>query len=74
MSGEPSQHEVDHGELDEGLGRLEAALVVLGEPAGAAEPREGALDNPAARLHREAALALLAPDDLDPDASFGSPR
>ena len=48
--------------------------MVLGEPAGAAEPGEGALHDPAPRLDGEAPLALLAPDDLDPQALLGGPR
>ena len=63
MAGESAQHEVDHGELGEGPGRLEAALVVLRQAAGPAEPGEGALDHPAARLDGEALRTRLAPGD-----------
>lgn len=70
-SGEPAEHEVDDGERDEGFGRLEAAFVVLGQAARSAEPAEGALDHPPARLDSEALLPLGGSDDLNPDALLG---
>ena len=65
---------MDHGERDEGFGRLEAAFVVLGQAARSAEPAEGALDHPPTRLDSEALLAFGGSDDLDPDALLGGPR
>ena len=48
------QHEADHRQLDHGLGHLGQLLVVLSQPAPAAEPAEGPLRYPAARDDGEA--------------------
>ncbi len=45
--GEPSEHDFDHGEFDEGDGAFDVALVVLGQAPAVADPSEGSLDNPA---------------------------
>src|ERR687894_623939 len=66
-----SQHEADHGQADEGCGFAGVALVVSGEPAAAADPSEGALDDPALREDDEA-VPVAAADDLKlPEASAG---
>src|SRR5260221_14692677 len=73
MPAETSEHEVAHGRVDHGLARLQLVLIVLGQAAKAPQPAEGALHNPAVRLHLEAGglgLLLGALDDLDPPAEL----
>ena len=61
----------DHGggEIEEGERGGWCRLVVSGEPTAAGEPTERVLDHPAARLHGEALLILLRPDDPHRDGS-----
>jgi len=49
----------------EGFGEV---LIVLGEPAVAAEPREGSLDDPSTGLHDEAFHVIRALDDFEPES------
>jgi hypothetical protein len=45
------QHDADHGHLNEGGSDAAVALEVAGETAVAADPADGALDDPALRQH-----------------------
>ena len=49
--GEAPDGELDAGECDEGREGVGKVLVVLGQPAVSAEPREGPFDDPATRQH-----------------------
>src|SRR5579862_8181943 len=68
-SGEASEHELDHGEVDERLGGSGEVLEVAGEPAVSADPSEGALDDPALGGDDEAGRAIGALDDLNAPAA-----
>ena len=46
---ESVEHEVDHGQFDEGLRRSDTFLPVFGQPSALAQPREGPLHHPADR-------------------------
>ena len=48
-------HEAAHSEMDPGLGGGREVFPVLGEAAGAHEPRKGALDDPALGKSRDPA-------------------
>jgi hypothetical protein len=63
-------HEGNHGPLDHGLGVLGSALVVAHGAPVVADPREGALHDPAAGQYLEGVREALA-DDLDPQAQGG---
>ena len=65
MSCESAQHDLDHGEADEGDGDSGVTLEVAREPAVAADPGEAALDDPALGQGLEA-RDVGPPDDLDP--------
>src|SRR6202158_3057755 len=66
---------MNHRYLNEGFGTLDSSLIVLGQTARAIEPSEGALDNPALRLHDEAFLAFGSADDFQgPEPPNPSPR
>jgi hypothetical protein len=69
--GQASEHDADHGEADEGCSTSRVALEVARETAIAADPRQGALDNPALGQDDEA-VQLIALDDLQrPGAGVG---
>ena len=65
---ELSQHEADRGEAQEGERFVVKAFPVLGQSSTAAEPGEGAFDDPALG-QRDEAYGLTGPfDNLDGDA------
>ena len=67
-------HEIYHGDVDEGFAGLWERLVVFGEAPMASQPSEGALHDPPAREYLER-VRLRAPDDLeDPAAERLRPR
>ena len=61
---ETSEGELDGGDFEPGEGGFGAGLEVLGEPPRAAEPGEGAFDDPAAGQHVEASRARGSVDDF----------
>ena len=65
MGCEAAQHDLDHGEADEGGGDPGVTLEVAREAAVAADPGEGALDDPALGQGLEA-RDVGPRDDLDP--------
>ena len=62
-SGQASEHDGDHGESEEGGDGSGVALEVAGQSAVAADPGEGALDDPAFGQDDEA-VGIAALDDL----------
>lgn len=62
--GQAPQHESDHGEADEGGGGAGVSLEVARQAAIAADPCEGALDDPTLGQHHEL-VRFVALDDLD---------
>ncbi len=64
MGCQSTEHEPDHGEADEGDGLSGVTLEVLGQAAAAADPGEGALDDPTFGENDEA-MQLVAFDDLE---------
>jgi len=62
-SGEAAQHDADHGEAEEGGDGWGVALEVAGQAAVAADPGEGALDDPALGQD-DKAMGIAALDDL----------
>jgi len=69
ISGEPSEHDADHGETDEGDSGSRVAFEVFGETATATDPGEGALDDPALGQHLEAVGDIASFHDLQFPAS-----
>jgi len=63
--GDAAQEEASHGDMDHGLGDVEALLEVSDETAPSDHPAEGAFDDPPARQHPEARFAIEAAHDLD---------
>src|SRR5260370_40977299 len=71
---ETAGKEGDVGDQDPGFGTGDGCLEVLGEPAVASEPGEGAFDHPTFRLRLESSDLLGSGNDLDrPPAEFGDP-
>jgi hypothetical protein len=71
-SGQAPQHDWDHGEAEEGGDGTGVALEVAGQAAVAADPGEGALDDPALGQDDEA-MGIAALDDLQgPRAGLGN--
>lgn len=62
--GEAASHQPDHCPFDHRLGVLDGALVVPVDTSTLIQPREGALDHPAASQHLEPALAFWLVDDI----------
>jgi hypothetical protein len=62
-SGEASEHEPNHGEMDIGDGEAGPVFEVLGEAMASTEPSEGSLDDPALGQHLEAFGLTGAFDD-----------
>ena len=62
--GQASEHDADHGEADEGGDGSGVALEVAREAAIAADPGEGALDDPSLGQDDEA-VQIVALDDLE---------
>jgi hypothetical protein len=70
-SGQPAQHDADHGEAEEGGDGSGVAFEVAGQTAVAADPGKGALDDPALGQH-DKTMSIAALDDLQaPRASSG---
>jgi hypothetical protein len=67
---EPAEHEADRREIDEGAGDVDEALEVLCEASAAADPREGALDDPALGQDLERRVVGAA-DDLEAPRAAG---
>src|SRR5438067_9091626 len=71
-AGKASQHDADHGQPDEGSDGAGVALEIARQTAIAADPGEGALDDPALGQHDEF-VQLVALDDLQyPTTGAGS--
>lgn len=64
MGCEFTEHDADHGEVDEGDGAARIALEVFGQASTSADPGEGAFDDPALWEDDEA-VSLGALDDLE---------
>ena len=62
--GEPPEGKLDRSEGDKGGESFGEVLEILGKSPVAPEPREGALDHPAARQDNEAPYILAPFDDL----------
>ena len=62
--GEPSEHDADHGEFDEGHGASDFAFVVSCQSPASADPGEGSLDDPSFWQRHEALLRLRAFNNL----------
>ncbi len=74
-SGQPAQHDADHGEAEEGGDGSGIAFEVAGETAVAADPGKGALDDPAFGQN-DKTMSIAALDDLQgpragPDDELG---
>ena len=70
-SGQATKHDADHGEAEEGRDGSGVALEIAGQAAVAADPGEGALDDPALGQD-DKAMRVAALDDLqDPRAGLG---
>ena len=70
-AGQAAQHDADHGEAEEGGDGSGVALEVAGQAAVAADPGEGALDDPALGQDDEA-MGIAALDDLQrPGSGLG---
>ena len=61
---ELSEHESDGGEFEEAERVAAEVFPVLGQPAAAVEPSDGAFNNPALGQHDEALAAIGSLDDL----------
>ena len=61
---QPCEQEANHGQIDHGFAGLGLAFVIATEPAGAAQPAEGARHDPAAWQHFER-MKFGAFDDLE---------
>jgi len=61
--GQAFEHEADHCEPDEGDDGSCVAFEIAGQTPIAADPREGALNDPSLRQDHEA-MKIAAPDDL----------
>ena len=59
------QHQADRRELDECEGGTIEVLEILGQPAAAAEPGQGARHRPAPRQNLKTCRGVGAIDDLD---------
>src|ERR1017187_811986 len=72
MSGmaDSSDEQAAHGEVDHGLGDIEAAFVIADEATISGQPAEAALDHPAARQDFETRLCVEAPDNLDDEVEI----
>src|SRR6202035_5083050 len=71
-SGQAAQHDADHGQAEEGGAGPGIALEVAGQATVAADPGEGALDDPAFGQDNEA-MGVAALDDLQgPRAGLGN--
>ena len=64
MPCDPTQHEADHGEAKERQCHRGEVLEVLGEAAAAAQPAEGAFDDPPLGQHHEPLGGIGALDDF----------
>lgn len=62
---DPSQQKTSHGDVDHGLGDVDALFVVAYEPTPSGHPGKGALDGPAPRQGLEAFLPFHLADDFD---------
>src|SRR5208282_4270889 len=70
-SGQPAQHDADHGEAEEGGDGSGVAFEVASQTAVAADPGKGALDDPALGQN-DKTMSIAALDDLQgPRAGFG---
>lgn len=75
MPCDSAQHEADHGQAQERQRHSGEVLEVLGEASAAAEPPEGAFDDPPFGQHLEALGGIGALDDFQvPGAEFAHRR
>lgn len=72
LGSQSTEHEPNHGDVDQRLAGIGPKLVVLAEPALSAEPSEGALYDPSAGKDDEASSDVRALDDLHVDRPEGS--
>src|SRR5512132_1279594 len=62
---EPTGHEFDHGEADQGEGGSGQVFEVASEATAAGDPRQRSLDDPSLRQHLEALGGVRTLDDLE---------
>ena len=70
MSYTPEQ-EATHGDLDRGLGDVDALLVIAHQTSPPHHPAKGSLNGPAPGQNLEALLTLHLADDLDDEVEEG---
>lgn len=66
-----SQQKASHGDVDHGLGDVEALFVVAHQASPSGKPAEGAFDDPASRQHLEPRLGIDPPHDFDDEVEEG---
>ena len=70
--GDAAEQQGAHGDVDHGLGHVDAPFVVADEAPPADHPTEGALHHPASRDDLEARCPVGATDDLDDEVEESS--
>ena len=68
---DPVQEVASEGDINHGLGDVDAGFVVTHQLPPSGHPAEGSLDHPARGEHLEAGLLVGAAHDLDDDVEEG---